>query len=181
MIKQNKPPRQDIRIDYVEMAKNLFFDCDETGKQKNTFRSISTKIYKDTGKDIHFSTIAKWEKKYNWSKLLQDAKNLGLYKAQQEEIEEQKKILSGAVSEEVIKQAKAEEQSKHYKALDNVFSMGYNELARRWKEEPERFKEVRTGELLDLMTKTLDRLKGFFGDDDKKDIIIKIGFNENRD
>jgi len=152
------------KIDLVTFAKNLYFEMDEAGNQKYSLREIETKIKNETKKKVSYVTLSRWVKKLGWDKTFQDAKNLGIYKA----------VTDSQIDEHKIIQAKAEEQSKHYKALDHVFKIGYDEIVRRAKEDPESLKQVRAGELLDFMVKSLDRLKGFFGNEEKSDLIIEV-------
>ena len=72
------------KIQIIEFAKELYFVVDSEGKRVNTWESISKQILKKFKLEIHFTTIQKWSKKYDWESLFEKVKMVGIERGKEQ-------------------------------------------------------------------------------------------------
>ena len=136
---------------FHEFAKNMFLELDQEGKQAYTFEIISNAIQNKFKKKVHYSTIAKWAKKFEWYRLLSETKSFSVQKAIQNQDEKDR----------IIQSAKADHASMYFSSLANAYKILEDELNRRKNETPLQIYSVDTDKLISAMTKIFDRLANF--------------------
>ena len=81
------------KLQIIEFAKELYFVVDADGKKVYTWESISKQVLKKFKLEIHFTTIQKWSKRYDWDSLFEKIKMAGIEKGKQQLQEKEKQII----------------------------------------------------------------------------------------
>jgi organic radical activating enzyme len=77
----------------IQYAKILYLEVNADGNRVNTFESISHKVHKKFTIEIHYSTIVKWSKKYDWENTFIKIKQAGIEKGKEQLQEKENKLI----------------------------------------------------------------------------------------
>jgi hypothetical protein len=77
----------------IEFAQSLYLEVNDEGNKIHTWDSISKSIQKRFKQEIHYSTIAKWSKKYDWENLFSKIKMAGIERGKEQLQEKENKII----------------------------------------------------------------------------------------
>jgi len=99
----------------VEFAKELYISYDSDGKRLYPFRTISSKIKLKFDKQVHFSTIINWSKKFDWDKLNDRIKQQSIEKAKDNDF----------TKEEQLVEQESTKLAKDYKNAENLANVGF--------------------------------------------------------
>jgi ribosomal protein S24E len=83
----------DQKLKIIEFAKRLYLEVNHDGKKTHTWDNISKNILKKYKLEIHFTTIQKWSKRYDWENLFEKLKMAGIEKGKQQLQEKENKLI----------------------------------------------------------------------------------------
>jgi hypothetical protein len=76
-----------------EYAKSLFLEVNAEGKKINTWEAISKNILKKFKLEIHFTTIQKWSKRYDWEITFEKLKMAGIERGKEQLQQKENQII----------------------------------------------------------------------------------------
>jgi organic radical activating enzyme len=76
-----------------DFAKSLFLEVNAEGNKIHTWDSISKAVLKRFKLEIHFTTIQKWSKKYDWASTYEKLKMAGIERGQEQLQEKENKLI----------------------------------------------------------------------------------------
>ncbi len=107
-------------------AKDLYFQVDDEGHKINTWEGISKAVLKHFKILIHFTTIQKWSKKYDWEDTFEKIKMAGIERGKEKFQEKENQIID----------EKANTIADIYKSNKNLQKIAQQTLLARLTDQP---------------------------------------------
>ena len=129
-------------------AESLYIEIDKDGKRRHSLRYISKLLKQKYDKKVHFDTVGKWSKRYQWDEKIKGVKNAIIKTTlPADDVTIQEKILY--------------DLAKDYKNATTLANIGYDCIFKKYDGQPANLSIKESIYAIKVGTEIKNRLMGF--------------------